>query len=311
MPRTIAGGRRVAPALSARGRLPPELIDMVIDHLYDDKVSLASCALVAKSWLNTSRLHLFHDLIIFHDRAPEPFRAFTAFMTEKPFICSLVKTLCINGYHASDRRQGRINAGILDAILGLLPALDTLLIVNCFWETRVKDENAVTQTLPLHRASLKNLYVTYFSAEQEHTYAKLEILRHFQKVERLRLDHVWLGHFEIDGEDFEDVEELITRDETEAGIVSRATSTQPEVTALTISLADICLNFLAYLWRQPFVHTMTTLIVQDLFQASYLENHEDLTFVGDAIRDTFGDQLEIFELDLPRLAPSGQHAPQT
>ncbi|KAF9526870.1 hypothetical protein CPB83DRAFT_857133 [Crepidotus variabilis] len=40
-------------------RLPQELTDHIIDHLYDDSASLRSCALVCHSWLPPSRYHLF------------------------------------------------------------------------------------------------------------------------------------------------------------------------------------------------------------------------------------------------------------
>ncbi|PPQ80192.1 hypothetical protein CVT25_003545 [Psilocybe cyanescens] len=40
-------------------RLPQELIDHIIDHLYDDPLALANCARVCQAWLPTSRLHLF------------------------------------------------------------------------------------------------------------------------------------------------------------------------------------------------------------------------------------------------------------
>lgn len=38
---------------------PNEMWDRIIDHLYDDDAALGACSLVAKSWLPTSRLHLF------------------------------------------------------------------------------------------------------------------------------------------------------------------------------------------------------------------------------------------------------------
>ncbi|EKM53884.1 uncharacterized protein PHACADRAFT_257364 [Phanerochaete carnosa HHB-10118-sp] len=45
-------------------RLPPELIDLVIDELQHDIVSLRSCSLVCKSWLPRSSTHLFSSLYI-------------------------------------------------------------------------------------------------------------------------------------------------------------------------------------------------------------------------------------------------------
>jgi hypothetical protein len=48
-------------------RLPPELIEHIIDYLHDNPEDLCSCALVCKAWLAPSRLHLFYK-ISFHRR---------------------------------------------------------------------------------------------------------------------------------------------------------------------------------------------------------------------------------------------------
>src|ERR1700722_14667499 len=44
--------------------IPPELIDRIIDHLHDSPSDLRSCALAAKVFLATSRLHIFYSVSI-------------------------------------------------------------------------------------------------------------------------------------------------------------------------------------------------------------------------------------------------------
>ena len=39
--------------------LPPELLDLVVDHLHDELIALAACCLVSKSWVSRTRRHLF------------------------------------------------------------------------------------------------------------------------------------------------------------------------------------------------------------------------------------------------------------
>lgn len=39
--------------------LPPEILDLVVDHLGDDSATLKTCCLVSKSWISRARLHLF------------------------------------------------------------------------------------------------------------------------------------------------------------------------------------------------------------------------------------------------------------
>jgi hypothetical protein len=50
--------------LKRPARLPPELIDWVIDSLHDDRATLKTCALVCRSWVPTSRHHLSSYLVI-------------------------------------------------------------------------------------------------------------------------------------------------------------------------------------------------------------------------------------------------------
>jgi len=53
-------------------QLPRELVDMIIDFLHDDKSSLHSCCLVTRSWLASSRYHLFYSVTI-DDQAQDHF----------------------------------------------------------------------------------------------------------------------------------------------------------------------------------------------------------------------------------------------
>jgi hypothetical protein len=43
----------------AQSRLPPELVDRIIDFLHNEPKALAACSLVARSWTPTSRYHRF------------------------------------------------------------------------------------------------------------------------------------------------------------------------------------------------------------------------------------------------------------
>lgn len=49
---------------SLSARLPQELIDHIIDHLYDDPLALKNCARVCHAWLPTSRVHLFSKICL-------------------------------------------------------------------------------------------------------------------------------------------------------------------------------------------------------------------------------------------------------
>ena len=44
-------------------RLPPELFDHIVDHLYDQPKTLKQCCLVSKSWIPCTRKHLFDEIV--------------------------------------------------------------------------------------------------------------------------------------------------------------------------------------------------------------------------------------------------------
>ena len=39
--------------------LPPEILDLIVDHLHDEPTTLRACCLVSKSWIPRTRRHLF------------------------------------------------------------------------------------------------------------------------------------------------------------------------------------------------------------------------------------------------------------
>lgn len=58
--------------VTAQPPMPPELTDLVIDFLHNDRASLKNCSLVSHQWLPAARYHLFHTLNpmqMFHDES--------------------------------------------------------------------------------------------------------------------------------------------------------------------------------------------------------------------------------------------------
>ena len=56
--------------------LPPEILDIVIDHLHDEQTALRACCLVSKSWVPRSRMHLFARLEFTHKSVEPWMKAF-------------------------------------------------------------------------------------------------------------------------------------------------------------------------------------------------------------------------------------------
>lgn len=43
-------------------RIPPEIVDQIIDYVHDDVKSLTACSLISRDWVPSTRLHLFAKL---------------------------------------------------------------------------------------------------------------------------------------------------------------------------------------------------------------------------------------------------------
>lgn len=56
--------------------IPSELLDIVVEHLCDDKAALESCSLVSKSWSRSSRDELFHRLALVISRSDPSLQLF-------------------------------------------------------------------------------------------------------------------------------------------------------------------------------------------------------------------------------------------
>ena len=50
--------------------LPPEILDLVVDHLHDEQTTLNACCLVSKSWIPRTRKYLFAHLRLHHTDRP-------------------------------------------------------------------------------------------------------------------------------------------------------------------------------------------------------------------------------------------------
>lgn len=78
--------------------LPNEITDHIIDHLWDDKLTLAICTHVSKNWLPSVRLHLFRSLV-WEDRLEDGkaygFKDLVKSLESYPAIGSCVENLAL------------------------------------------------------------------------------------------------------------------------------------------------------------------------------------------------------------------------
>jgi len=116
--------------------LPPEIMDMVIDHLFNDKPALSSCALVCQDWLPSTRYHLFHTLRV-QEIIPsnQPRYAalhnvwlqdFQDFVRSSPAVCTYIKELHVASYPEDSSMVLHVGVATLLTIFTSIPALEYL-----------------------------------------------------------------------------------------------------------------------------------------------------------------------------------------
>jgi hypothetical protein len=86
-------------------RLPPEIVDTVINHLRDDKRALSACSLTCKQLLPSSRFHLFEKMTIAPHRIKSTLHFFESASTD---IAATVRRLVIDDFSqwALDDEEG-------------------------------------------------------------------------------------------------------------------------------------------------------------------------------------------------------------
>ncbi|KAF7366885.1 hypothetical protein MSAN_00947200 [Mycena sanguinolenta] len=81
-------------------QLPQELLDIVVDNLHDDTRSLKSCALAARAFLTSARIHIFRRIEIIPPKlktnsSSSPCQKLLGLLTSSPHLPRLVEELCV------------------------------------------------------------------------------------------------------------------------------------------------------------------------------------------------------------------------
>lgn len=117
-------------------RLPPELIDLIIDYLHEDKPALHNFALVSRRWLRSTRYHLFHHVrVLASEDSARAFVPFVHFLEHNPHIGPFIRELELCGNEGRDHVA--VEFGVLDGdqmipIIRRLPFLHTLILSQVY-----------------------------------------------------------------------------------------------------------------------------------------------------------------------------------
>ena len=163
--------------------LPAELIDQVIDHLYDDIPSLQACCLTSRGFLPGARFHIFHDVLL---SGPDRANAFVKLLEGSPHISSFVNFLGIKG----DACHIYSKADYLDTVLPIIaPKLTQLRSLRMDKVTLAHASLGALSALIYQFPALKELQISSVTFERFRDFAAL-IVAH-PLLECLDLGHVW------------------------------------------------------------------------------------------------------------------------
>ncbi|KAF4588418.1 hypothetical protein EYR40_009969 [Pleurotus pulmonarius] len=113
----------------AEPRLPPEILDHIVDYLHGDAASLLNCGLCSRNLLRVSRYHLFHDLVM-KLSATDLFSLLGLLRSPANRIAPFVQTIDLFNIPAFLRTHGRSDVvraiRIIPHILALLPHASSL-----------------------------------------------------------------------------------------------------------------------------------------------------------------------------------------
>ena len=174
--------------------IPQELVNTTIDHLHDDIKTLRSCSLVAHSWLEISRSHLFSEIAI--TLSIRTIEAFIKLLVSSTNVGLHIRRLRLQRTRRTcfelflhTRACPQIDIGILEFILSKLPKLISLSFcdVNLVSQTCLKPRSPTPA-----RYYLKNLAFEGVGFDTSYPQGKrlLDVLDHFSHVDNLVLSNI-------------------------------------------------------------------------------------------------------------------------
>lgn len=168
--------------------LLPEIVDMVIDHLHNDKPSLFACAAVSRRWLPACRFHLFRTITVDDVGDQADLKNLLSFLRSHPQIPPFPRELYVMGHPGCAPPVPLLSLG---ALITELPNLHTLKLHSIKWSSpsNLAEGRFFTQ-------ALRRLHIS--SAEiSGGTRSIFDIIAFSPALEELSLDYVHVPSDEI------------------------------------------------------------------------------------------------------------------
>lgn len=264
--------------------IPLELVDIIIDHLFEDKPSLASCSLVSREWRPSTRYHLFESICVCGDGLFGGYDSFLRFLDETPSIRPFIRCLTLSGVGKSkDSGAERCLIGpyVLLTVLDRLTALRTLVLDEVVWGGASKKSSKGFWRVawppvprPFNTLQLRRVE-SYDLGPSQYTKSVFQILQAFGALQKLDIVGI-----EFDAMSWNNVARL----DTPSALAMKGLSMRNVSTSQA---------FVAGVRRTQTVHSLLSMNLQ-------CKSMADAHSYGSLIRDA-GDNLEDLELDIRRL----------
>lgn len=169
---------------------PQELVDEVIDHLWDDVTSLRACSLSCSTWLPTSRTHLFRQVDL---RDAAACARFIKLLEASPVLVQYIRKLSVDAHHFSYDLSSLRNGDstwlpLVPPLLGALPRVTELEMTSLNWRTLQLDPKH-TELFYSMLGNVKRLALV--NVHFESSSDVLNILSAAKLVTELHLDRVY------------------------------------------------------------------------------------------------------------------------
>jgi hypothetical protein len=180
-------------------QLPPELTDVVIDHLHDDRNTLLRCSVVCSTWLQPSRYHLFYDICVDSTKLGRSFPEFLSFLYNAQDLCANIRRLSLKSSSSQTSVYRYIGPFLLYKLFDRLPFLRDLELENLCWEPSLEGyhgESLVDWPLlsrPLNSLVLRQLIMISGNNNQNRTCQRediFDLLSIFSSLKCLELDRI-------------------------------------------------------------------------------------------------------------------------
>jgi hypothetical protein len=137
--------------------LPPELIDYILDYLYDSPSNLRACALVCKAWVAPSSAHLFYKIEVDCRNTP--------FLTQ---LCAIKRTPSLAVYvRVLEVKYGHFTREIALELLPLFTRLRKLVLNYIVMSLEPEIRNSLHRALALPTLTHLHLANLFFD-KREH-----------------------------------------------------------------------------------------------------------------------------------------------